>query len=107
MTMFSRAHKRMNRTIATRLTDGVGSFHTQEGQRITGLQLAVDSTFELSGVMETLTGNIKAVTAPKGQMQGLTPVRGDWFEMCGTRYLVEDTLSDDQHFPTYACQETI
>lgn len=107
MTMLSRAHKRMNRTIADRLTDGVGSFHTPEGQRITGLQLAVDSTFQLSGVMETLTGNIKAVTAPKTQMQGLTPARGDWFEMCGKKYLVEDTLSDDQYFPTYACQEVL
>lgn len=105
MTMFSRAHKRMNGIIADRLTDGTGCFVSVSGERASGLQLAVDSQFELGGVMETMTGNIKAVTVSKAQMCGLVPVRGDWFEMCGKRYMVEDTLSDDHYFPTYACQE--
>lgn len=102
---FARAHQRMNRIVAARLTDGTGSFTAGDGTRLTCLQLTVDSSFEMGGVMETLTGNIKAVSAPKAQLQGVTPARGDWFELDGKRYLVEDTLSDDHHFPVYACQE--
>jgi hypothetical protein len=105
MSLFSKAHQRMNRIVATRLTDGTGSFTAADGTRIGCLQLAVDSRFEMSGVVETLTGNIKAVSVPKPQLQGVTPVRGDWFELGGKRYLVEDTLSDDHHFPVFACQE--
>lgn len=102
---FARAHQRMNHILASRLSDGTGSFTASDGTRLTCLQLAVDSSFEMGGVMETLTGNIKAVSVPKAQLQGVTPARGDWFELAGNRYMIEDTLSDDQHFPVYACQE--
>lgn len=106
MTQFARAHQRMNHIIAARLSDGTGCFVAATGVRVSGLQLSIDSKFELAGALETLTASIKAVTVPKDQMRGVKPARGDRFELNGKCYLVEDTLSDDQHFPVYACQES-
>lgn len=105
MSLFTKAHRRMNRVISERMMDGTGTFTSAAGATRSGLQLAIDSSFELAGVLETLTGNIKAVTVAASQLAGVKPVRGDWFELCGKRYMIEDTLSDDHYFPTYACQE--
>lgn len=101
---FARAHQRMNRIINTRLSDGTGSYVGQQGQRINCLSLSVDSKFEMGGVLETLTGNTKAVTVASNQLR-THAVRGDWFELHGKKYMVEETLFDDGHFATYACQE--
>lgn len=105
MSMFTKAHSRMNRVISKRMRDTTGTFRSAEGQSVSGLQLMIDSNFELAGVMEVLTGNIKAVSVHRPQLGDLTPVRGDIFESCGKRYMIEDTLSDDSYFPVYACQE--
>lgn len=105
MSRFSRATQRMDKIIADRLNDGVGTFTAASGARVVGLELMIDSSFAMSGVMEILTGNIKAVTAKASQLNGIKPVRGDRFELCGKRYIVEDTLSDDAHFPIFACME--
>lgn len=105
MSRFSRATQRMDKVIANRLSDGLGSFSSASGERAACLELMVDSSFAMSGVMEILTGNIKAVTVKASQMNGIKPVRGDLFELSGKRYIVEDTLSDDAYFPVYACME--
>ena len=106
MSRFSRAHQRMNRVIEQRMADGTGSFQSAGGVSITGLHLAVDSSFELAGVMEKLAGSVKAISVSTRQLKGAKPVRGDHFELCGKRYMIEDTLHNDAHFPVYACQET-
>lgn len=105
MSIFKGAHARMNFILSERLNDGTGTFTGSDGTTRTGLRLIIDSSFEMAGVLETLTGNIKAVSVAKTQMADAVPVRGDYFELCGKRYLIEDTLSDDQHFPVFACQE--
>lgn len=106
MSIFSRAHRRMNRIIEQRLSDGPGSFHAANGIILTGLHLTIDSSFEMAGVMERLAGSIKAVSVSTRQLKGAKPVRGDHFELCGKRYMIEDTLHNDAYFPVYACQET-
>lgn len=106
MSFFARAHRRMNGIIEERLSDGTGSFHAINGITLTGLHLTIDSSFELGGVLEKLSGSVKAISVSTRQLRGAKPVRGDHFELCGKRYMIEDTLHNDANFPVYACQET-
>lgn len=105
MSRFKRAMQRMDNVIAAQLTDGVGEFRDGNGTVRHGLQLMIDSKVEMAGVVEMLTGGIKAVTVRVSELCGSKPIRGGVFLLGQTRYIVEDTLSDDGYFATYACME--
>lgn len=105
MSRFERAIQRMDRAVAHQLHDGIGEFSDANGTVRHGLELMVDNKVEMAGVAEMLTGGIKAVTVKVSQLCGSKPVRGGIFKLNKTRYIVEDTLTDDGHFATYACME--
>lgn len=105
MSRFKRAMQRMDKTIAVQLNDGIGEFRDGNGTVRHGLQLMIDSKVEMAGVIEMLTGGIKAVTVRVSELCGSKPVRGGVFLLGQTRYIVEDTLTDDGYFTTYACME--
>lgn len=105
MSRFERAMQRMNKTIAVQLNDGIGEFRDGNGTVRNGLQLMIDSKVEMAGVVEMLTGGIKAVTVRASELCGSRPSRGSVFKLNQTSYIVEDTLSDDGYFATYACME--
>lgn len=105
MSRFARATQRMDKTIAAQLHDGIGEFSDASGAVQRGLQLMVDNKVEMAGVFEMLTGGVKAVTVKVSQLCGAKPVRGGIFKLNKTHYIVEDTLTDDGHFATYACME--
>lgn len=105
MSRFTRATQRMDKTIATQLHDGIGEFSDANGAVQRGLQLMVDNKVEMAGVVEMLTGGVKAVTVRVSELCGLKPSRGGVFKLNQYRYIVEDTLADDGYFATYACME--
>lgn len=105
MSRFKRAMQRMDKTIAVQLNDGIGEFIDGNGTVRRGLQLMIDSKVEMAGVVEMLTGGVKAVTVRVSELCGSRPIRGGVFKLDQTSYIVEDTLSDDGYFATYACME--
>lgn len=105
MSRFDRAMRRMDKAIAVQLNDGVGEYSTASGDARQNLQLMVDNKVEMAGVVEMLTADIKAVTVRTSELCGLKPVRGGVFKLNQARYIVEDTLTDDGYFATYACME--
>lgn len=105
MSRFDRAMQRMNKQIAAELSDGVGEFIGGDGVTLRGLRMMIDSKVEMAGVVEALTGGIKAVTVCVSELCGAKPMRGCIFRSGGAGYIVEDTLLDDGYFATYACME--
>lgn len=105
MSRFERAMQRMDKTIAAQLHDGIGEFSDASGTVRHGLQLMVDNKVEMAGVVEMLTGGIKAVTVRTSELCGLKPSRGGVFRLNRASYIVEDALTDDGQFATYACME--
>ncbi|WP_205342220.1 hypothetical protein [Denitrificimonas caeni] len=105
MSRFERAMQRMNKAITSQLNDGIGEFVDGNGTVRQGLHLMIDSKIEMAGVVEMLTGGIKAVTVRVPELCGSKPSRGGVFKLNQTRYIVEDTLTDDGYFATYACME--
>lgn len=105
MSRFERAMQRMNKAIATQLIDGIGEFRDGNGTVRRGLQIMIDSKVEMAGVVEMLTGGVKAVTVRVSELCGSRPSRGGVFKLNQTSYIVEDTLADDGYFATYACME--
>ena len=105
MSRFKRAMQRMDNAIAAQLNDGIGEFRDGNGTVRRGLQLMIDNKVDMAGVVEMLTGGVKAVTVRVSELCGSKPIRGNVFKLDQTSYIVEDTLSDDGYFATYACME--
>lgn len=105
MSRFKRAMQRMDNAIAAQLNDGVGEFRDASGTVRHSLQLLVDNKVEMAGVVEMLTGGIRAVTVRVSELCGSKPIRGSIFQLDRIQYIVEDVLVDDGYFATYACME--
>ena len=105
MSRFKRAMQRMDKTIAVRLNDGVGEFRDGNGTVRRNLQLQIDNKVDMAGVVEMLTGGVKAVTVLVSELCGSKPIRGSIFQLDRIQYIVEDVLVDDGYFATYACME--
>lgn len=105
MSRFKRAMQRMDNAIAARLNDGVGEFRDGNGTVRRNLQLQIDNKVDMAGVVEMLTGGVKAVTVRVSELCGSKPIRGGVFLLGQTRYIVEEVLVDDGYFATYACME--
>lgn len=100
---FARSLDRMNRTIAARLSDIKGSYDSKDGAIVNSVDLMIDSSVVIGGAEQVFASGTFAISFPVSQLAKAT--RGGVFTACGRSYVVEEAISNDGQYATYACME--
>ncbi|MDY0207467.1 MAG: hypothetical protein RBR82_12720 [Pseudomonas sp.] len=100
---FARSLDRMNRTIAARLSDIKGSYDSKDGAIVNSIDLMIDSSVVIGGVEQTFAAGTFAISFPVCQL--IKAARGGVFTAGSRSYIVEEPISNDGRYATYACME--
>lgn len=98
---FGRAMARMNRVMADRLADALGSYQQVGQPPVDDLKLQIDRGVDLSGAGEAFLGCTIAITVSKAQLCSV--IRGGTFISGPERFTVERPIADDGQWLTAAC----